>query len=181
MKRDRTSATPLTLLTPIRPGEERELEAYLAQLPRDENSPFRRLSSTHFARWAVIDRLASDYAGAPSPVQPLHMSYLLFSSTFNGPVREYLEELRVRLGAEADTIWGHCVNYPGHRRPGPFRRYLLHNEVPVHLWYTAYDATVTEVRAAVDLRRRHIEFARRVQELDDDKDLHRAFIEEFGG
>jgi hypothetical protein len=107
------------------------------------------------------------------------MRYLLFTSTFNGTVPAYLEELRTGLGAEADDVWGHCVNYPGHHRAAPFRRYLLHNSLPVHLWFAAYQATVPEVRTALDLRERHIAFARRVQGKDD-KALLAAYVEEFG-
>jgi hypothetical protein len=178
--RRRATATPLTLLTPIRAGEESELAAYLAQVPRGEDSPFRRLPRTHFARWVIVDQLHRDYPGAPVPGEPLAASYLMFTSTFDGTVREYVEELRIRLGVEADGVWGHCIKYPGRRRQGPFRRYLLHNRVPVHLSYAAYDATVAEVRAATDLRNRHVALARRVQGMDD-LELQKAFRAEFGG
>lgn len=179
MKRDPLAATPLTVLTPIRPGDEAELATYLERLPRGADSPFGRLRSTHFARWLIVDGLGADYPGAPWPPQRLRMRYLLFTSTFNGTVRDYLEELRVRLGPEADGVWGHCVNYPGYHRAARFRRYLRHNSLPVHMWYPAYQATVPEVRTALDLRNRHIAFARYAQGRDD-KELLVAYVERFG-
>ena len=179
MKRSPTAATPLTVLAPVRPGEEAELTAALDRMPRGEQSPFARLSSTHFARWVVVGEPGAEFPGAPWPARRLRMRYLLFTSTFNGTVRDYLEELRVRLGPEADGVWGHCVNYPGYHRAARFRRYLRHNSLPVHMWYPAYQATVPEVRTALDLRNRHIAFARYAQGRDD-KELLVAYVERFG-
>jgi hypothetical protein len=107
------------------------------------------------------------------------MRYLLFTSTFNGKLGSYLEELRVRLGADADRVWGHCVGYPGHGDPVRFPRYLRHNRLPNHLWYPAYQATVPEIRTALDLRNRYIAFAQRAQGMCD-KQLREAYIEDFG-
>lgn len=179
MKKDPTAATSLTVLAPIRPGDEAELATCLAQLPQGAESPFARLSSTHFARWVIIGEMASDFPGAPWPARPLRTRYLSFTSTFNSPVPEYVEELRVCLGADADRVWGHCVNYPGHHHADRFRRYLLRNRVPTHMFFAAYDATVPTVRTALDLRNRHIAFAREAQGMDDEE-LRQAFIEQFG-
>lgn len=179
MKKNPTDATPLTVLTPVHPGDEPELAAYLARLPQGDQSPFRRLSSTHFARWVVVGPLSTDYPGAPFPDRPLRMRYLLFTTTFNSPVPDFLAELRTRLGAEADAVWGHCVNYPGHHDAREFDRYLIRNSLPVHQWFAAYDATVTEVRNGLDLRDEHLAFARKVQQSGDEK-LQQAFIDHFG-
>jgi hypothetical protein len=179
VKRSPTAATPLTVLAPVRPGEEAELTAALDRMPRGEQSPFARLSSTHFARWVVVGEPGAEFPGAPWPARRLRMRYLLFTSTFNGKVGSYLEELRVRLGAQADQVWGHCVGYPGHHDPVRFRRYLRHNSVPVHLWYAAYQATVPEVRTALDLRDRHIAFAQQAQGMCD-KQLLQAYVAHFG-
>lgn len=179
MKKNPTDATPLTVLTPIRPGDEADLEAHLAQLPQGEQSPFDRLSSTHFARWVIVGPLRTDYPGAPWPAPPLRMRYLLFTATFNSPVEDYVEELRTGLGADADAVWGHCVNYPGHHDAAGFRRYLRRNSLTTHQWFSAYDATVTEVRTALDLRDQHLALARRTQTMAD-KELRQAFIDQFG-
>ena len=107
------------------------------------------------------------------------MQYLLFTSTANRPPEQHVEDLRTGLRGDADAVWGHCVGYPGHQRAADFCRYLLHNRLPVHRWFAAYDATVREVGDALDLRRRHAEFAAQTQTLDD-LDLHKAFLAEFG-
>ena len=180
MTRRRDGAAPLTVLTPILTGAEQDLTEYLENIPPGEGSPFRRLPGTHFARWVVIDRPRGDYQGAPVPPTSLLSSYLLFTSTFDSTVAEHVEELRIRLGAEADEVWRPCVGYPGRRQQRKFRQYFTHNRIREDIWHRAYDATVQEIRAALDLRRRHIEFALRSQRLDD-QELHRQFLEEFGG
>jgi hypothetical protein len=107
------------------------------------------------------------------------MRYLLFTSTSNRSPEDHVEDLRTALQRHADAVWGHCVGYPGHDRAAQFRRYLLHNRLPIHRWSPAYDATVQEVRDALDLRRRHAELAMRTQRADD-LELHDAFLAEFG-
>jgi hypothetical protein len=107
------------------------------------------------------------------------MQYLLFISTANRPPEEHVEDLRTGLREYADMVWGHCIGYPGHGRAAEFHRYLLHNRLPDHRWWAAYDATVPEVRDALALRRRHAELAMRIQTRDD-LELHEAFLAEFG-
>jgi hypothetical protein len=178
--RRRAGATPLTVLTPILAGAEAALAVHLRTLPEGEDSPFGGLPGVHFARLVVIDRLRDDYLGAPLPPSSLAAGYLLFTSTFDGTVAEHLAELRTRLGRKADDIWDHCVNYPGHERPQQFVEYFLCNRIRENRWHRAYTATVPEIRTALGLRRRHIEFARRAQALSDE-DLQREFRTEFGG
>jgi hypothetical protein len=172
-------ATPLTVLTPVQPGEEPALQDSLARLPQAGDSPFSRVAETHFARWVVLSGAPWRYRGLPRRTRPLRMQYLLFTSTANRPPEQHVEDLRTGLREVADAVWGHCVGYPGHQRAADFRRYLLHNRLPVHRWFAAYDATVREVGDALDLRRRHAEFAAHTQTLDD-LDLHKAFLAEFG-
>jgi hypothetical protein len=107
------------------------------------------------------------------------MQYLLFTSTANCPPEQHVEDLRTGLRCHADAVWGHCVGYPGHDRAADFRRYLLHNRLPIDRWSPAYDATVQEVHDALALRRRHVDLAVRTQG-DDDLGLREAFLEEFG-
>ena len=171
--------TPLTVLTPVCPGEECALADSLARLPQGEDSPFRRVAETHFARWVVLSGMPWRVPGVPRKSRPLRMQYLLFTSTANRPAEDHVEDLRTGLRCHADAVWGHCVGYPGHDRAAEFRRYLLHNRLPVHRWSPAYDATVQEVRDALVLRRRHAELAMRMQRADD-LELQKAFLAEFG-
>ena len=169
-------ATPLTVLTPVVPGQEGGLREALARFP--SASPFSHVAETHFARWVVIAGAPWRFRGLPRRTRPLRMQYLLFTSTANRRPEEHVEDLRTGLGRHADAVWGHCVGYPGHDRPAEFRRYLLHNRLPVHRWFAAYDATVQEVGDALDLRRRHAQFAMQAQTVGD-LDLQKAFLTEL--
>jgi len=160
------------------PGGLLRVPTHLDGLGRDGPDPFARMSSTHFARWVILDRLGADIPGRRRRARPLRMQYLLFTSTAHSPIDEQIEELRLRLGPEADAVWGHCVGYPGHHRRVAFHHYLRHNSLPVPQQFDAYDATVPEVRAALKLRERHIAFADAVQKMDDAQ-LQLAFLRRF--
>jgi hypothetical protein len=168
---------PLTVVTPVRPGELGSLRAALAALPTGADSPFSAVRTAHFARWVVLDALPDGYPGAPFPPQRLRMEYLLFTTTFSGPVADHLEDLRTALGAVADTVWCACVGYPGTSRPRAFSRYLRHNSVRPSLFFAAHDRTVDDVRRALRLRERHTAFAQRCASLPD-ADLLQAFRDE---
>jgi hypothetical protein len=172
-------ATPLTVLTPVCPGEVDALADSLKKLPRGADSPFQRVAETHFARFVVLSGTPWRVPGVPRRSRPLRMQYLLFTSTANCPPEQHVEDLRTGLRRHADAVWGHCVGYPGHDRAAEFRRYLLHNSLPIQRWSPAYDATVQEVHEALALRRRHADLAVRTQ-ADGDLGLRTAFLEKFG-
>ena len=167
-----------TALTAVLPAREDALAASLAALPEGDESPFARMPSTHFARFVVLDREAtrpSRRHGSPPLLQ-----HLLLTTTSNSPAAEHVEELRRCLGPLADAIWGQCVGYPGRADARRFRRYLLHNRLRVPLVYRAYDATVSQVREALDLRERHLALAR-TADLWDDEALQDQFRAAFPG
>jgi hypothetical protein len=169
-------ATAFMALTPIRPGSEAELRAYLDALPRAD-SPFARLTGTHFARWVIIP----DWINDPSQGREDHLGgpYLIFTSNFDGPLDPYLDELCVKLAPEAREIWGRCVGYPPQATGPEFKAYLLHNKIDTGFFVAAYPhATVPQVKAALAAREQLIAFALRTQGMAP-AELQRAFGEEF--
>lgn len=89
-----TGLTGFVSLMPIRRGAEPQVANLLAQLagPCDD-SPFRQVRGTHFARLTVLDR---DRATAhPGRAMRLKNNWLLFSADFDAVVDEYeLRELK---------------------------------------------------------------------------------------
>jgi hypothetical protein len=169
-------ATAFMALTPIRPGSEAELRAYLEALPRDA-SPLARLAGTHFARWVILE----DWVDDPSQRRRdhLHSRYLIFTSNFDGPLDPYLDELCAKLAPEARQIWGRCVGCPPEATGPQLKAYLLHNKIDTGFFVAAYPhATVPRVKAALAARERLIAFAVRTQGMSAG-DLRRAFDEEF--
>jgi hypothetical protein len=167
----------LTVFTPIVPDRLQELRDYLASLPRD-SSPLGRLGAAHFARWVVVPDFISD------PSQPreerLPAPYLLFSATFDGRLDAFLDDLCEQLAEEAQAIWGCCEGAPTPAGGAALGDYLTHNQIDTGLFFAAYpDATVDQVREALDTRARTIELAVRGQGMGAEE-LQRAFVEEFG-
>src|SRR5205085_1374868 len=129
-------AYSLTVITPIIDGHETELAHYLNGLQSGDQSPLAGVHGTHFARWVVIDDVV--YEG-PDQGQREHLAHprLLFTSNFDGQLDHYLEGLRTGLADTADTIWGHCVGYPGAENAGSFTRYLRHHQIDSSLFFAA--------------------------------------------
>jgi hypothetical protein len=170
----RGQAYALTVATPVVPGEEDALRAYLENLTE---SPLARLERTHFGRFVIVPAFHTE--DSQPGADPLGCPLLIFSVTFDGPRDSYLDELCDGLGAEAVQIWGRCVG-AGSARGAELKAYLRHNQVRTGFFVAAYpDATVPAVRRCVALRARMIGFATRSQAMRPSQ-LRRAFADEFG-
>ena len=157
----------LMVLTPIRPGEEDALRAYLEGLGGaggdgdGERSPLARLARTHIGRWLILDDLPHDPA---APHDHLDLQYLLFTSAFDGDLDSYLDELVGALVPEAGEIWGRCVGCPEPAAGPPLKRYLRHNQLDAGFFFAAYgESTVADVLRALDKRTRLAAFVLRTQ------------------
>jgi hypothetical protein len=171
-------AHALTAITPILGGEEDALRRYLESLPRDP-SPLAKVPGTHFGRWVIVPRFEGAGEGEKPPPDKLASQYLLFTSSFDGPLDPYLDALCDRLAPEAREIWGRCAGWPG---DGPaLKRYLIDHSVKSGFFVAAYgQSTLPEVREALDVRERVIDFAVAAQAMAP-AELQRAFHDEFGG
>jgi hypothetical protein len=169
----------LMVLTPVRPGEEEALRAFLAGLRgpgEGERSPMARLDRTHIARWLVLDDMPHDPA---APHDHLDMPYLLFTSAFDGDLESYLDELVDALAPEAGEIWGRCVGCPDPAAGAPLKRYLRHNQLDSGFFFAAYgDSTVADIRRALDKRTRLTAFVLRTQGMEPAA-LQQEFVREF--
>jgi hypothetical protein len=166
----------LSVLAPIVEGREDRLTRHLDGLPDGDGSPLARVPGTHFARWTVISDVI--HQGNGQRRDHLKASRLLFASTFDGPLAAYLEALRTGLGADADTIWGHCLGYPGRGEPEAFAGWLRAHQLVSELSFAAHEQTVGEVRSNLELRARLIDFALGSQDLPPEQ-LQSGFRERF--
>ena len=170
-------AGALTVLTPIAPGAEPELRAYLEGL-REAGSPLARLPRTHFGRWVIVSELVPE--DEPEPDR-LAGPYLLFTASFDGPLDSYLDELCGELTAEAREIWGRCSGAPRPPVGAPLKAYLRAHHQTTGFFVAAYPkATVAQVHAALAQREGVIAFARAAQGMDP-AHLQAAFLERLGG
>jgi hypothetical protein len=170
-------AGALTVLTPIAPGAEPALRAYLEGL-RPGPSPLARLPRTHFGRWVVVPALVPD--DEPRPDR-LAGPYLLFTASFDGPLDTYLDDLCDELAPEAQEIWGRCAGAPQPPTGAALKAYLRAHHQTTGFFVAAYpQATVGHVRAALAQRDEVIALARAAQGMDPAR-LQAAFRERLGG
>ena len=156
-------AYALTTFARVQPGLEDELEAYLEALPVGPESPFARIDTLHTARVQLFRALVHQ-GPKQARTDTLRQAHLVFTSTIDGPLDPYLDLLAERV-PECDEWWGRCVGYPG--RGPAFRAWVRSCQARPGLFQSAMpDATVLEVREALALRERVIDFAVEAQGLD---------------
>jgi hypothetical protein len=159
------SAYALTTFARVLPGKADELEAYLAELPKGAESPFARLEMLHIARVQLFRGLVHQ-GPAQKHTDTLQNTHLVFTSTIDGDLDPYLDALAERV-PEADEWWGRCAGYPGRADAAAFRAWVRSKQVDTNLFQSAIpDAKVGEVREALALRERVIDFAVETQSLD---------------
>jgi hypothetical protein len=167
-------------MTPIHPGHEDELRAYLEGLHAN-GSPLARLPRTHMARFVIVPDFYNDKAWKQRREEHLDLQYLIFTTNHDGDLDSYLDELCEVLAAEAKEIWGHCVGCPESAAGGALKKYLKHNQIDCGFFYAAYGhATVRDVRAALAQREKVIALAIAAQGLAP-AEQQRRFLAEFGG
>ncbi len=137
---------PLTALTPIIPGRRAQLQQVLAtvreRIASGGPSPLEEIGTVHFARWVV---LPDDQDGGQ----------LLFTSNFDGPWDDYIEDFAAQAAESFDAIYSNCVGWPerGARDVDAFKAYVLAHEILADVYYRAYPmATVQQVKAALKLK-----------------------------
>lgn len=158
-----TRITPLTVISPIRPGWTpfaRVVMQVLPQTPWGASPDLQELKSVQSARWSLITEL-------PTPagrVRPKY-DYLYFESNFNGGFDSYLETFADVLSRRMRLIWNSSYGFPNLpedagrplwrrlRRPIPHRAfvdYVTSANVPTDHYYCAYpQAGTTEVLAGL--------------------------------
>jgi hypothetical protein len=172
-------AFALTVLTPIAAGRDEALRGYLESLRADgARGPLARLPRTHFGRLVIVRDFVSDKVPDPDHLSTPH---LLFTACFDGDLDSYLDELGTELATEAEEIWGRCAGAPRPATGAALKDYLKAHRIKTGFFVAAYgQATVGEVRRALDQRQALIAFAQRAQGLAP-ADLQREFLDVLGG
>ena len=64
------------------------------------------------------------YVGTPAREEHLNSKYLVFESNFDGDLNTYLTRMAKEVPDLVDSVWGHCVSYPGLRDVASFVDYM---------------------------------------------------------
>jgi hypothetical protein len=159
------TAYALTTFARVLPGQADALEAYLAELPRGSDSPFARLDTLHIARVQLFRALVHQ-GPKQRHTDVLQNAHLVFTSTIDGDLDPYLDALAERV-PECDEWWGRCAGYPGRADRNAFRAYVRGIQARPGLFQSAMpEASAVEVREALSLRERVLDFAVDAQGLD---------------
>ncbi len=137
----------LTVVVPIYPEKPEQLRKYLEDSADSINRYFDQSSSTHFARFVILE----------DEPQGVRKPYLLFSSTHDGSFETYMDKLvglAKAASPEADVlnkIFEHCQGYTPDASCAPklfsdfIRRYALRSNT----FFMAYwDKSVPEIKAS---------------------------------
>lgn len=174
----------LTITMPVRRDRADHLSRTL-QLLQPGLGVFLACPHLHFARLVVLDGLADQ---PPRYVPgPMDQPRLLFTVSFDGPRSFFVEELRRAVfesapgssGRLLDEAWHCCDGYPGAGSAGAFASYFRGQQVRNIEFIAGYgNATVAEVREALQLQGALREFAAAVQGTSPDE-LLSAFKARF--
>lgn len=153
----------LTALFPIKgtvadePSQKESLRSYLADLPRDESSPFAKSVVTHFTRFAVVDKLA--YNGEPGLPDHLQSAYLLWTACFNGDLEPWLDTLWQDAEMELQTILNACVAYDLYSGLQGFKDYVKRCQITTSFLFADYpNDTLPEILEGLKLKKHFTEF-----------------------
>ncbi|MCW3039797.1 MAG: hypothetical protein JWM31_1702 [Solirubrobacterales bacterium] len=138
-----TRAQPLMLITPVR-----RLWAVWLRLswpPAEHVWPVRtitkrpldRLRFIHFAHWGLLTRMP------PRGGRRLPRPYIVFQTNFNGDANAYIDAFAILIPSRMRLLYQGAFGFPGPRRRGPLRRFVLGGAEPEPHFYCAYpDASV---------------------------------------
>jgi hypothetical protein len=166
-------------VVPILPGREEDVVDTIRRLPVGDQSPFRHIEGTHFARLAVLDRRTADYH--PDHGFVLRHSWLLFAADIDGHfgVRE-ADERRMaadeisRYAASLDRsnllrgVWRHCLGY---REGRPLAELIGPNVIRRFVLFLDHgDVTLREVDDALRLKHAFVDHVQ-TSRLDDPREV----------
>src|SRR5580704_14291783 len=147
----------LTILSPILEGDSLDishaiaLRSYLAGLPQNHTSPFAKISSTHFCRLVVMDDVV--FVGSPAREEHLKSRYLVFESNFDGDLDTYLTRMAQEIPDFVDSVWKHCVGYPGVTDPAAFVAYMKKCQIETTFFFAdVNDKTLQQTLKALQLQ-----------------------------
>ncbi|HLF45317.1 MAG TPA: hypothetical protein VI548_02765, partial [Chitinophagaceae bacterium] len=102
---------PLTLLTPVKKNRTVELLGLLnninKKLQDQTETEFKKLKTTHYARWFILNR--DSFRDEPAvPVK----DRLVFSSNYDGDMDTHITELSTVLSIYIDQLYDCCEDFP---------------------------------------------------------------------
>jgi hypothetical protein len=156
------------MATAIRPGGQVLVRRFFecARRIRAVTEPLRDLALIRAAHWTVIDALPDGRGGA----ERLQPPYLLFESTYDVELTEYIDLFARKLPWQMRAVWGTGCGYPGVLPASAFRRWVdEHKFHEDHEWRAYPEATTRMVAAGLRVTERLRSFDARVAGVDNNE------------
>jgi len=121
--------------------------------------PLIRLSFIHAAHWALLRRVGPHRLRKPQ---------LLFQTNFDGDLVAYIDAFSLVVPWRMRAMWQGADGFPGPLPIDRFQDFIANNVTPTpHYWCAYPHASVTMIRAALELQRRHERLVRETAALGD--------------
>jgi hypothetical protein len=147
-------ANLLTMLSALRPGGPALIRRFFDTVRRFPKiqQPLLDLALIRVAHWTVVDKLHN----GRDKWEPLHPPYLLFESTFDLDLDNYIALFSEHLVWQMRAVWSTSYGYPGVVPPSAFTRWVrAHSyEPPDHVWRAYREATTRMVRSGLRVAER---------------------------
>jgi hypothetical protein len=160
-------ANLLTMVTAIRPGCQGVIRRFFSAVRhvRPIEQPLIDMAFIRAAHWTIIEALP-DGQGEPEPLRPAH---LLFESTYDVELGEYIDLFARRLPWQMRGVWGTSYGYPGVLPSSAFTRWVGEHDFPLDYRYRAYpEATTRMVRSGLRVAERLRSFDAAVARCSDE-------------
>ncbi|MFD4597922.1 hypothetical protein ACFWPQ_07755 [Streptomyces sp. NPDC058464] len=125
----RGKVSELTVIAPLVPGGAEKLRAVIAGSTINGFEALDGIGTVHDARFTFLD----------------NDTRILFATTYDGDWDTYIDDFATKIPDIMDLLFSVVEGWPGMRSP-EVKDFIAASQIPAHAWYTAYDATVSEVR-----------------------------------
>lgn len=168
----------LMTLCPIKMDRGSSLQSRIREvfdkLGEGDASPFRRVPGLHFCRFVIIYDLPHE--GYPTKRDHLNSPYLMMSADIAGDWEVCIKSMLTEVRQTMHDVFVNCVGYPGVGDSTAFLDYLKKCQIDASFAFGAYpQASLYEVRSALDVQKRFREFVLQSQTLPPEK-LQEEFL-----
>ena len=82
----------------------------------------------------------------PGREDHLKSKYLVFIADFDGPLEQFVSSLVAAIPDVIDSVWSHCVGYPGSSKPLAVLDYIRDCQVDTTLYFGGYPGATVDDR-----------------------------------
>ncbi|MFI9383381.1 hypothetical protein [Kutzneria sp. NPDC052558] len=125
-----------TVIAPLVEGGAQRLREVIAGSAVNGFEALDGIGTVHDARFTFLD----------------NDTKILFVTTYDGDWDTYIDDFATKIPDEMDLLFSVVEGWPGMRSP-EVKAFIASTQVTAHAFYTGYDATVSEVRKGLKVKK----------------------------